>query len=204
MEQASGNCLPFPAELRNRIYEFALARSLDYEINGNSCYISFEGNTVYQRIPPGITVWESRPTSLDLSLLLVSRQTYQEARSIFYRINKLCFRGMGELCTFLRNVGLSRRRSITRVAFSLDPDTIVEAVELLRTCDDLTSIEVSILNTVRTVHLSALCTLRGIKNVEILMSPCPYPRSIGPICYCDGPWFDIQEMKRLITSPRPY
>ena len=203
MEQASGNCLPFPAEIRNRIYEFALAVSHDDSINDNSCYISYEGNTQYHRIPPGVTVAESSPTSLDLSLLLVSRQTYQETRSIFYRINKLCFRSMSELCTFLRKIGPSRCRSITRMTFSLDPDTIFEAVELLRTCKDLASIEVRVFNTVRTVHLSALCTLRGIKNVEILMPQCPYPRSIGPICYCDGPWFDIQEMKRLMTSPRP-
>ena len=196
MEAATGNCLPLPAEIRDRVYEFALAVSDDDSLDVNNCYIS------YQTILPGFSVRRWGPTPLDLSLLLVSKQTCQEAYGIFYRINQFDFGGTAELCMFLRKIGPRRRCSITCVKFGFGPEAVFETIELLRTCECLEYLKVHISNMVESGHLNALCTLRGIKKVEIVMSPYPYPRSIGPICYCDGPRFDIKEVEQLISGPR--
>ena len=65
MDQATRNCLPFPAEIRNLIYNFVLAVSYNDDLEINNCCIS------YRAFPRGGTVYDVAPTSLDLSLLLV-------------------------------------------------------------------------------------------------------------------------------------
>lgn len=156
-------------------------------------------------MPPGGSVYDMRATPLDLSLLLVSKQTYLEAIDIFYRINQLDINDCDVLYTFLTNIGLARRQCITAVSFSECGAHVTEGMELLKSCSSLRFMEVRLSED--PLHhddlLEGLIQLRGLTEVKFALPPCPYPRSIGrPPCFCDGPVTDLEKLREIMMSPR--
>ncbi|KZF19253.1 hypothetical protein L228DRAFT_271498 [Xylona heveae TC161] len=122
--------LKLPAELRNEIYHYHLLASEkikptlpddtsfvrthlarcplnSHMVRGRiKCTDCFSGNEEIIRIPPS-----------SLSLLLVNKQIYNEALSIFYHENHFVFANTGELGNFLKAIGPKRRKFISKLTF---------------------------------------------------------------------------------------
>ena len=73
----------------------------------------------------------------DLSLLLVSRQTYLEAYHVFYRFNTIHFGDTKALLQFLQGIGFARRQELTDVGFDWVGSESKTAFRLLKTCSNL-------------------------------------------------------------------
>jgi len=189
------NHLPFPPEIRQRIYELVLAVNLE-DSEPNSCYISFK------TLPSdGKTLRDLRPTILDLSLLLVSQQTYSETFETFYRINHFTFVSTDTLYTFLKNIGLARRQAITSISLVLFGSQGLEALQMMRSCTNLKRLEVRLMTErLSKEKFEALSLLRGIESVEFVLIPCPYPKSMGELCYCDGPRWDVRGLEKSMMQ----
>lgn len=169
--------LPLPAEVRERIYKMVL--STDFESVLLSHYSA----------------------SLHLSLLLVSRRTYEEAYHIFYSNNLLQFSSTALLFTFLRNVGHTRRQCVTRIAFTLCGGFAEQAFALLKTCQSLKFVRITLPDVLITAY-TALCEVRGLDEVDIQLVSCPYPQG-NPPCYCMlDPKYAFQELREAMMRPR--
>lgn len=157
----ANSCLPFPAEIRERIYELVLATTMEGYDDEDCCEIT----SLF--IPPGGTLDDAVPTPLDLSLLLVSRRTYREAFDVFYRINRLEISDTDVLYTFLMNIGPERRNSITDISFGFDGNRKREALELLKSCTNLIFLEVQLFtNRMPDDEFEMLRQIRGIYDVR--------------------------------------
>lgn len=82
--------------------------------------------------------------SNDLSILLVSKQTYFEAFHVFYSTNCFSFTDTGLLYRFLKNIGYTRRQHLTMVYFLWRGPDAKEAFRLLKTCRRLTTVQFTV------------------------------------------------------------
>lgn len=118
--------LPFPAEIRDRIYRYVLL-STDSEDS------PLEDNW----LPRG-------PDSCCLSVLLVSKQTYLEAFHIYYRYRNLEFSNLSALELFLKNIGGLRRSYVTHVSFVWNTAGSNHVYQLLQQCPNLRYLNIHI------------------------------------------------------------
>ena len=132
--------LPFPPEIRQRIYKYAL------QLPG--CL----KEPLYHYAPPTSrsgTLWPVKRQSFhypldagarspfDLSLLLVSKQTFLEAYHVFYRFNTIFFASTDALLEFLQGIGYARRQELTDIGFDWIGEEAKATFRLLRTCGNL-------------------------------------------------------------------
>lgn len=80
----------------------------------------------------------------DLSILLVSKQTYVESFHVFYTTNCLSFTNTGLLYRFLKNIGYARRQHLTTIYFLWRGPNAKEAFRLLKTCRQLTTVQFTV------------------------------------------------------------
>ena len=80
----------------------------------------------------------------DLSILLVSKNTYVEAFHVFYSTNCFSFTDTGMLYRFLKNIGYTRRQHLTMVYFLWRGHDAKEAFRLLKTCRRLTTVQFTV------------------------------------------------------------
>lgn len=80
----------------------------------------------------------------DLSILLVSKQTYVEAFHVFYSTNCFSFTDTGMLFRFLKNIGYTRRQHLRMVYFLWRGPDAKEAFRLLKTCRRLTTVQFTV------------------------------------------------------------
>lgn len=79
-----------------------------------------------------------------LSILLVSKQIYEEAFHVFYTKNCLSFTDTGLLYRFLKNIGYTRRQHLTMVYFLWRGPDAKEAFRLLKTCRRLKTVQFTV------------------------------------------------------------
>jgi hypothetical protein len=134
--------LPFPPEIRQRIYKYAL------QLPG--CFKEPEYRYATPK-PRSRTLWPvmvkqrsfhypiatGAPSPFDLSLLLVSKQTFLEAYHVFYRFNPIFFTSTDALLEFLQGIGYARRQELTDIGFDWVGDEAKAAFRLLKTCGNL-------------------------------------------------------------------
>ena len=135
--------LPFPPEIRQRIYKYAL------QLPG-----CFKEPLYYDALPTSRSrsLWPIKrqafhyplhagaPSPFDLSLLLVSKQTFLEAYHVFYRFNTIFFASTDALLEFLQGIGYARRQELTDIGFDWVGEETTKAkatFRLLRTCGNL-------------------------------------------------------------------
>ena len=80
----------------------------------------------------------------DLSILLVSKQTYVEAFHVFYTTNCFSFTDTGLLYRFLKRIGYTRRQHLTMVYFLWRGPDAKEAFRLLKTCRRLKMVQFTV------------------------------------------------------------
>lgn len=132
--------LPFPPEIRQRIYKYALQLP--------DC---FKEPRYHYATPTSRsrTLWPVKqrsfhyplsagaPSPFDLSLLLVSKQTFMEAYHVFYRFNTIFFSSTDALLEFLQGIGYARRQELTDIGFDWVGEEAKAAFRLLKTCGNL-------------------------------------------------------------------
>ncbi len=148
-------------EIRNLIYHFVLGPPQDPSIclthvfddrplRAPSGGVDFDNTFRTTKVQPnskhkdpnwGIT-HEVKPD--DLSILLVSKQTYVEAFHVFYATNCFCFTDTGLLYRFLKNIGYTRRQHLTMVYFLWRGPDAKEAFRLLKTCRGLKTVQFTV------------------------------------------------------------
>ncbi len=106
------------------------------------------------------------PAPLDLSILLVSKQTYLEAFHILYAHNTFTFNNIGTLLKFLQRIGYARRQQVVSVVFKWIGADPKAAFRLLKTCSRLKRIEFTLCY-FQLKGLVALREVRGLEEVEI-------------------------------------
>ena len=168
--------LPFLPEIRDRIYKHLLV-SESYlrmgENPGSSCMDGESGKET------------------DLSILLLSKQTYIEAFHIFYRFNQFYFKDTEILYRFLRKIGYPRRQQITTISFCWRSHGIAkEAFRLLKTCKGLKSLSTWI-SDYEPWGYAALREVRGLEEV-----------SIGKNTSAISPHCDPQKLEHAMLRPR--
>lgn len=148
-------------EIRNRIYHFVLGPPQDPSIcltqvfdhrplrapsGGADFDNTFRTKSVVpnpkHKDPDWGIIHEVK--SNDLSILLVSKQTYLEAFHVFYTVNCFSFTDTGMLYRFLRNIGYNRRQHLTMVYFLWRGPDAKEAFRLLKTCRRLTTVQFTV------------------------------------------------------------
>ena len=168
--------LPFLPEIRDRIYKLLLVSDSRVRTGEKSGSSHMDGG---------------RGEELDLSILLLSKQTYIEAFHIFYRFNQFYFKDTEVLYRFLRNIGYARRQQISTVAFCWRSDrTAREAFRLLKTCTSLKSLSTWI-SDYEPGGYAALREVRGLEKVSIGKNVT----SISPHC-------DPQKLEQAMLRPR--
>lgn len=149
------------AEIRNQIYQLVLGPPEDpstclTQLLDNSPLRASNGridtghtfrvkNTVYNlkhQDSKGGIGHNVRPQ--DLSILLVSKQTYLESVHVFYSTNCLSFTNTGLLYRFLKNIGYARRQHLTMIYFQWRGPHAKEAFCLLKTCRRLRRVEFTV------------------------------------------------------------
>ncbi len=136
--------LSFPPEIRVRIYEFVLDAS---------------DKSPKQR-------YRTPSFAAELSLLLVSRQTYFESYHIYYRINTIHLSTTTNLFRFLCKIGYARRQQLVSISFQNFDENAKRAFLILRTARRLKRIRF-ILPTILPPGYAALREVRGMESVEI-------------------------------------
>lgn len=136
--------LPFPPEIRNRIYRFLLA---------------------HERVPATMLRWSIKPPGASpLAILQVSKQTYLEAFHIFYQDGCIHFNNVDELYNFLKNIGYARRQQLTTLEFYWRGEKPQRAFRLLKTCKSLRSLTI-IPDDPSAPAWQALREVRGLEEV---------------------------------------
>lgn len=149
--------LPFPAEVRDRIYKEVLT------YNFGACG-GVPANMLCQTPAKRIRA------SL-LALLLVSKITFKEAYHVFYNVNKIVFGDTESLFFFLKRIGNLRRQEISHISFDWAGQNATEAFNLLKACRKLRSLEIKIPSKVYMPFegYEVLCGIRGLESVIIDM-----------------------------------
>ena len=168
--------LPFPPEVRNLIYEYALTLSKPARKPRKGARKAPE-----PRISKASTseLWFSHPNfkptghypdSKPLSLLLVSKQTYVEAFAFYYKLNTLHFPKLDLLTLFLRNIGFARRQYLTSLTCfwsGADPTSCRTAVNMLQKCPSLRTLKIYTLrDKTGPEGREALRALKAVKGLE--------------------------------------
>ncbi len=158
---ATGKHLPFPPEIRDRIYRLVLAHG---------------------KVPATMLQWASEwpPGAGILAILLVSKQTYLEAFHILYRETCITVLDTSMLYTFLKNIGYARRQNLTALEFSYSGKDPKTAFRLLKTCQNLRSLSIDLLVGDRgpPVAWHALREVRGLENVRFKVIRCNQCRCV--------------------------
>lgn len=142
--------LPFPPEIRDRIYRFVLSE--------------------HEKVPATTLQWGNTypPGAGLLAILLVSKQTYLEAFHIFYRETCIMIGNTSQLYSFLKNIGYARRQNLTALEFAYIGNDPKPAFRLLKTCQNLRSLTIDLLVNDREppVAWQALREVRGLESVR--------------------------------------
>ena len=161
LTRVMGEHLPFPPEIRDRIYRLVLAQG---------------------KVPATVLQWGSKwpPGAGVLAILLVSKQTYLEAFHIFYRETCITILDTSMLYSFLKTIGYARRQNVTSLEFiysGKDPKT---AFRLLKTCQNLHSLTIDLLVGDRgpPVAWQALREVRGLEKVRFKVIRCNQCRCV--------------------------
>lgn len=178
--------LPFPSEIRHRIYNIALQLP--------NCFVPeqvamFNYADLKIRSPSRHShqypLCRKHPCPFDLSLLLVSKQTYMEAFHIFYQNNTLYFNDTDTLLQFLKNIGFARRQEVTNIGFDWVGAESKAAFRLLKTCSNLQTVRLTMTKT-HPKGYEALREVRGLTNVirltKFIFNPY-YGRTVEDWCY---------------------
>lgn len=136
--------LPFPAEIRDRIYKFVLVFEEFQKLDTGKEYK--DTRKEYGAHPNQVDDLIVGSDTGCLSLLLVSKQTYLEAYHIFYQYNPLDFGNLYSLWLFLKNIGFARRLCVDHISFSWYGSETKEAFQLLRRCANLRRIDIHVPN----------------------------------------------------------
>ena len=159
--------LPLPPEIRQRIYRYAL--QLPHCFKERMCHVSISSSKSRKLWPKEqwalhypLEYGESSP--FDLSLLLVSKQTFLEAFHVFYRFNTIYFNNTETLLQFLQNIGYARRQELTDVGFNWVGTESKSAFRLLRTCGNLSTVRFS-MHSKNPPGYEALREVRGVRQV---------------------------------------
>ena len=155
----------------------------------------------------GLTVkaGDFRPPTRNLSLFLVSRQTYQEAYRIFYRVNIFHFGDVAVLYQFLKNAGLARLQQVQRIIFVWTGDNAKKAFRLLKQCSRLTAVciilpakKVPSLPYPREPGYEALREVRGLQGVKFIKLIVSDTSTLGkPVTDST-----LESLKQAMTRPR--
>lgn len=223
-----------PAETRNRIYQLVLGPPKDPSTcltqivddspirapngridTGHTFRVkSMMHNLKYQDPKWGIS-HDVKPQ--DLSILLVSKQTYLESFHVFYATNCLSFTNTGMLYRFLKNIGYARRQHLTMIYFIWRGPNAKEAFRLLKTCRRLTRVEF----TVPCSHPPGYEALKEVRvetakaRALIHFAPAQLPSAIRSHTSCFGdyechclcrrdyePPSRLQELEKAMMRPR--
>ena len=146
---ATGRHLPFPPEIRDRIYKLVLA---------------------HENLPATVLQWSGvyPPGASTLAILLVSKQTFLEAFHIFYREGCITLQNTDMLYSFLKNIGYARRQQLTALEFSWEGRDPKQAFRLLKTCQNLRSLTIDVFTLGRAPPAAwqALREVRGLDYVH--------------------------------------
>ena len=162
--------LPFPPEVRNLIYKYALTLSKPAR-RAPEPKISKASTSELWFSHPKFKAAGHFPDSKPLSLLLVSRQTYIEAFAFYYKINTLHFPKLDLLIRFLRNIGFARRQYLTSLNFfwsGADPTSCRTAINMLQKCPSLRTLKIYTDKKDKTKpkSIKALRALKAVKGLE--------------------------------------
>lgn len=174
--------LPFPPEIRDRIYQFVLIleHNPKYALDSDDCIpgprqVSFAEQPL-KRTPKKYDdkfFWSrvKGPDKRPLSLLLVSKQTYCEAYHIFYRDNNLQFLNVCYLWRFLKNIGYARRQHVTHITFVRMGREEDAAFRMLQRCPRLKFLDIIFpcrlgLSGCRPCHDQNYSILREVRGLE--------------------------------------
>lgn len=176
--------LPFPPEIRHLIYSLVLDVSNDEPLE-----IKLLGRLT---ISP-----TNSPASIgsDLSILLVSKQTYIDAYHIFYRINRFHFDTTTVLFNFLRGIGSIRRQHVVWVSFRSFDDNAKRAFRLLKSCQRLKHLQLR-LPYYQPSGYVALREVRGLESVQIYLQVSSVSRRRW------APQSDPEELMKAMKRPR--
>ncbi len=138
---------PFPfqklaAELRNEIYHYVLISATDIVPKKRLTKAELRALPRRKELSVERRV-EPKPGSNRFprsSLLLVSRQIYNETVAIYYYHNQFCFRDMGILANFLEHIGPDRRSFLTKISTVWEGKGAPKAFKLLAQCERLNSL----------------------------------------------------------------
>ena len=165
-----GTGLPFPPEIRNLIYKYALTLSkrAPRARQPRSSKASTSELSISQ---PRFKATGQFPDSKPLSLLLVSKQTYIEAFAFYYKLNTLHFSNLNLLTRFLRNIGFARRQYLTSLTFfwsGTDLTSCRTAVNMLQKCPSLRALKVYTVQNdkIEAKRKKALKGLKAVKGLE--------------------------------------
>lgn len=149
--QPALTCLPFPAEIRDRIYR----------------------NVLISDASPPLTLFrKGGPDTTCLSLLLASKRTYLEAFHIFYRHNVFEFKDTTALGLFLEGIGRARRFYVSHIYFPWKGPLAKEAFYLLQRCPNLRNLVVQMTsdyiwkNSNEAYGADILGEVRGLEGVK--------------------------------------
>ena len=165
-----GPGLPFPPEIRNLIYEYALTLSKPSrratQPKKSKASTSGLGNS-----HPDLKGAGQFPDSKGLSLLLVSKQTYIEAFAFYYKLNTLHLPNLKLLTLFLRNIGFARRQYLTSLSFlwsGKDPTSCRTALTMLQKCPSLRTLKIFTVQNdkIEAERMKALRSLKAVKGLD--------------------------------------
>ena len=205
--------LNLPPEIRDRIYHLVLSfpqsglQLFQTKPSYRPAIIAAGTITKDWSVPFSFAAWKEgdpytfsavyrEPIQQTLSLLLVNKQTFQEAFSCFYRNNVFVFGSINELDGFLRNTPLYRRQHITEIAFCDDMTNMSDAVgtmQYLKTLPNLRKLHIDLderlwlrhdttpedrsAAVLRCAGVKVLKTLHGLEVAHFSAS-CPVLKSI--------------------------
>ena len=177
------NHLPFPPEIRNKIYRYLLTCPCYLGPNYGDC----------RYCPPS----DIRPPLLDLSILRVSKQTFLESWHVLYAVNTIGFSSTDALLAILQHIGYERRQQVVRVSFKWLGKDPKAAFRLLKTCSRLSSIKFNLCY-YEPKGYAALKEVRGMKEIEI-------HHQQFAACACLGQSWNFNERmhldKRVLSDP---
>lgn len=228
--------LDLAPEIRNRIYHFILGPPQDPSIcltqvldnsplRAPSGGVDFDNSFRIRKVEPnrkhkdpdaGVT-HEVKPG--DLSILLASKRTYEEAFHVFYSTNCFSFTDTGLLYRFLKKIGYTRRQHLTMVYFLWRGPDAKEAFRLLKTCRRLKTVQFIVpcshppgyeaLKEVRVEKAKARALVHFAPAQESpLNGGLDHDGCFGDyLCHCncrrdDEPASSLRELERAMMRPR--
>lgn len=188
--------LPFPPEIRDRIYRLVLALEYDpkYQLEDDACMPGPAPNAVSGSASASVQVDLAKddlakddrefldrikgPDKRCLSFLLVSKQTYREAYHIFYSQNNLQFLNVNYLLQFLKKIGYARRLHVSHITFVWMGSEAKAAFRMLQQCSRLGSLDIILpcrlgLDETCDFHRLGSNMLREVRGLKAVTFKCP-------------------------------